>query len=146
MISAEAVAAADGNFAAGEAAFTVACYARDACDTAYLLDVLGLSGAVTRWDTPRAVRLALVRCRHGKFTSAAVMRLLPDRAATLTGPAIAGMRAAGLAARAGLVTAAGGRRDAAWVLTPAGRNLSDQLLGLPCAGPYTGPNWLLYDN
>lgn len=145
MTCVEAVLGADGDFSAGEARFTAACYARDSTDLGFLLDVLGLRAAEHRWDLPRAVRLALTRCRHGRFTAGTVQSALPDRARHFTGPALTAMRRLGLARRTGTAATVEGRRAAAWELTDAGRDLSDRLRGAARPEPYTGDGWLLYD-
>jgi hypothetical protein len=145
VTGADAVLAADGDFDRGEAAFTVGCHARNLADAVLMLDILGLAGAVHRWDEARAGRLVVSRCRHCRFTVPLVRSLLPRRAGDLAGPAVAMLRKAGLAARAGNVLAGEQGRVAAWKLTPAGCDLSDLLRAGPGASPSAWAGWLLYD-
>lgn len=124
----------------GEAALTVACYARDPADARYLLEALGLEDAVYRWSATRVAAAALHAGRLGQeFTTSTLRWRLPRRAWRMLPRALANLTAGGLAAPTGETapsTAPGarGRKVPVYALTRAGEDLAMDIAPLPGIG------------
>jgi hypothetical protein len=129
--------AVDRDYVAGEAAYHIRQYARDAADEALLLDVLGLTRASCEWDTARVAFVVLEQCRgRCEFTASTLQLWVPVRAWSLVARAITWLRRDGLIEQTGRnirssAPGARGRRIPCWQLTWDGERLSRDLSPMP---------------
>ena len=138
LVLASDIRAADAHGrAAGEAAVTVACNARDGADALVLLDALGIGpGTAYRWDLARVAAVAIRKGQRHVFSANDVRTAVPARAGRLVAPAIAALTTGGLAEPTGRTVpstapGANGRRVRCYRLTRAGELLADDIAPAP---------------
>jgi hypothetical protein len=134
MTFTDKIRAADGDTVRGEAAFLLACNARDADDWRLLADALDLSGAAPDWDIARCCRVTLTVIRPGEAFSANRLRqAFPRRAWPLISGALKALALYGFIASTQQTersTAPGSRgwRVAVYRLTRAGEGLREEFV------------------
>jgi hypothetical protein len=134
MTFTDKIRAADGDTVRGEAAFLLACNAKDADDWRLLADALDLSGAAPDWGIARCCRVTLTVIRPGEAFSANRLRqVFPRRAWPLISGALKALALYGFIASTQQTersTAPGSRgwRVAVYRLTRAGEDLREEFV------------------
>jgi hypothetical protein len=128
------IRAADGDTVRGEAAFLLACNAKDAADWRLLAEALDLTGSRPEWDIARCCRVALTAVRPGEAFSANRLReVFPRRAWPLISGALKSLALYGFISSTQQTersTAPGSRgwRVALYRLTRAGEDLREEFV------------------
>jgi hypothetical protein len=134
MTFTDKIRAADGETERGEAAWLLACNARDADDWRLLADALDVAESRPEWDIARCCRVTLTTIRPGEsFSANRLRRILPRRAWHLISGALKALALYGFIASTQQTqrsTAPGSRgwRVALYRLTSTGEELREEFV------------------